>query len=102
MSKRGRVMANDHQIVGLEFTSALEMLDSLQVASDHIAYSVGLDEDTSHWVSVGVRESVINAITHGNRNDAPKRGFVEFETTVAADGELSISVRHEGESLAPV
>ncbi|HKC80179.1 MAG TPA: ATP-binding protein [Gemmatimonadaceae bacterium] len=101
MSKRGRVMANDHQIVGLEFTSALEMLDSLQVASDHIAYSVGLDEDTSHWVSVAVRESVINAITHGNRNDATKRVFVEFETTVAADVELSIRVRDEGEGFDP-
>ena len=41
-------MANGHHIVRLEFTSALEMLNLLQVASDQIACSVGLDEDTSH------------------------------------------------------
>lgn len=70
MSKPGSVMGNGHHVVRLEFTSALEMLNFLQVATDHIAYSVGLDEDTSHWVGVAVRESVINAIKHGNRNDA--------------------------------
>ena len=34
------------------------------------AARVGLDEDAVHWVGVAVRESVINAIKHGNQNDA--------------------------------
>ena len=59
------------------------MLDFVQVVSDHVARSVGLDEDALHWVSVAIRESVINAIKHGNRNDASKRVFVEFETAPA-------------------
>ena len=33
------------------------------------ASMAGLDEDQLHWVSVAVRESVINAIKHGNKND---------------------------------
>jgi serine/threonine-protein kinase RsbW len=101
MSTKGRGMANGHHIIRLEFTSTLEMLNFLQVASDCIAHTAGLDEDTSHRVSVAVRESVINAIKHGNRNDATKRVFVEFETMVAADLELSIRVRDQGEGFDP-
>ena len=33
------------------------------------ARGVGLDEDSLHWVGVAIRESVINAIKHGNRSD---------------------------------
>ena len=61
--------ANGHHIIRLEFSSAFEMLDFVQVVSDHLARSVGLDEDSLHWVGVAIRESVINAIRHGNRND---------------------------------
>ena len=61
------------------------MLDFVQVVSDHIGRDVGLDEDALHWVGVAVRESVINAIKHGNRNDAGKHVFVEFDGVAAAD-----------------
>ena len=77
--------ANGHNIVRLEFTSAFEMLDFVQVVSDHLARGIGLDEDSRHWVSVAIRESVINAIKHGNRSDASKHVFVEFETATPAD-----------------
>ena len=61
------------------------MLDFVQVVSDHVgARASGLDEDALHWVGVAIRESVINAIKHGNRNDATKHVFVEFETSRAA------------------
>jgi serine/threonine-protein kinase RsbW len=94
------VTPNGHQIVRLEFTSVFEMVDFVQVVSDHMARSIGLDEDSMHWVSVSIRESVINAIKHGNRNDASKLVRVEFLTTVDADaGSLTISVRDEGEGF---
>jgi len=75
---------NGRHIVRLEFSSVFEMLDFVQVVSDHLARGVGLDDDALHWVSVAIRESVINAIKHGNRNDATKHVFVEFETAVRA------------------
>jgi serine/threonine-protein kinase RsbW len=87
--------------VHLEFTSAFEMLDFVQVVSEHMGRSVGLDEDARHWVGVAVRESVINAIKHGNRNDASKRVFVDFETEPHAVPELTIRVRDEGEGFDP-
>ena len=92
--------ANGHHIVRLEFTGAFEMLDFVQVVSDHVARSVGLDEDAMHWVSVAIRESVINAIKHGNKSDASKHVFVEFETATAIP-ELSIRVRDQGEGFDP-
>ena len=94
--------ANGHQIVRLEFSSAFEMLDFVQVVSDHLARGVGLDEDSLHWVSVAIRESVINAIKHGNRSDSAKHVFVEFETGTNADiPELAIRVRDQGEGFDP-
>ena len=93
---------NGHNIVRLEFTSTFEMLDFVQVVSDHLARGVGLDEDSMHWVSVAIRESVINAIKHGNRNDAAKHVFVEFETATRADvPELAIRIRDQGEGFDP-
>jgi serine/threonine-protein kinase RsbW len=93
---------NGHQVVRLEFSSAFEMLDFVQVVSDHIGRSIGLDEDSVHWVGVAIRESVINAIKHGNRNDQGKRVFVEFATvSPPAVPELKIRVRDEGEGFDP-
>jgi serine/threonine-protein kinase RsbW len=96
------VTPNGQQIVRLEFTGVFEMVDFVQVVSDHMSRSVGLDDDSMHWVSVSIRESVINAIKHGNRNDATKRVFVEFEiTTTNAVPELAIRVRDQGEGFDP-
>ena len=94
--------SNGQHIVRVEFTSAFEMLDFVQVVSDHMARDVGLDEDSLHWVGVAIRESVINAIKHGNRNDSAKHVFIEFETGTNADvPELLIRVRDEGEGFDP-
>ncbi len=94
--------ANGHNIVRLEFSSAFEMLDFVQVVSDYLARGIGLDEDSLHWVGVAIRESVINAIKHGNRSDASKHVFVEFETATPSDvPELTIRVRDQGEGFDP-
>jgi serine/threonine-protein kinase RsbW len=92
----------DCRLIRLEFTSAFEMLDFVQVVNDHVGREVGFDEDSVHWVGVAVRECVINAIKHGNKNDASKRVFVEFET-VFSDGvnELGIRIRDQGQGFDP-
>ena len=64
--------------VCLDFYSTYEILDFVQVASDHLGRLAGLDDDALHWVGVAVRESVINAIKHGNRDDERKHVYVEF------------------------
>ena len=90
---------NGH-VVRLQFCSAFDMLDFVQVVSDHLCRRVGFDEDSMHWVGVAVRESVINAIKHGNQNDHSKLVHVEF-TSSADAGELAVSIRDEGEGFDP-
>jgi serine/threonine-protein kinase RsbW len=94
-------MMNSHT-VRIEFGSAFDMLDFVQVVSDHIGRMAGLDEDSLHWVSVAVRESVVNAIKHGNKNDESKRVVVEFTAVpVHEPQELVIRVQDEGEGFDP-
>ena len=48
--------------------SALEYLDLVQTVTDSITSFMGFDEDTAHWIGMSVRESVTNAIQHGNNH----------------------------------
>lgn len=87
--------------IHLEFTSSFDMLDMLQVLTDHVCKQVGLDEDALHWVSVAVRESVANAIKHGNKGDASKKVFVGYDGTFEGTPELTVTVRDQGEGFEP-
>ncbi len=88
--------------VHLDFHSTFEMLDFVQVVSDHIGRLAGLDEEAVHWMGVALRESVINAIKHGNQHDASKHVFVEFEAcTHQSDPALRIRVRDQGPGFEP-
>ena len=90
-------------VVRLEFRSHFDMLDFVQVVSDEMGRLVGFDEDSTHWVSVAVRESVINAIKHGNLEDEDKRVTVEFTLTPAgAPTRLTVRVVDQGEGFDPV
>ncbi len=79
-----------------------DMLDLVQIVCDNIGRLAGLDDDSIQWVGVAVRESVINAIKHGNRNDESKRVFLEFTSSPAVDPtELRVRVRDQGEGFDP-
>ena len=88
--------------VCLEFHSTYEMLDFVQVASDHLGRLSGLDDEALHWVGVAVRESVINAIKHGNSGDERKHVYVEF-TPIDSQrpSGIQIRVRDEGPGFDP-
>lgn len=94
-------MTHSHT-VRIEFGSAFDMLDFVQVVSDYIGRMAGLDDDSLHWVSVAVRECVVNAIKHGNQNDESKRVVVEFSPVPPHDPEeLVIRVEDEGDGFDP-
>lgn len=71
-------MTINGNVVRLEFHSTFEMLDFVQLVSDRIGQMAGLDDEGLHWIGVAVREGVINAIKHGNREDYDKLVTVEF------------------------
>lgn len=82
--------------------SVFDMLDFVQILSDRMSQMAGLDEDAVHWVGVAIRESVINAIKHGNRQDESKQVVVEFAFVPADDPrDLVISIRDQGEGFEP-
>ena len=78
------------------------MLDLVQILSDHVGQVGSLDEDSMHWVGVAVRESVINAIKHGNDEDESKRVFVEFQLEpIAEPAQLTVRVVDQGKGFDP-
>jgi serine/threonine-protein kinase RsbW len=88
--------------VRLQIHSSFELLDFVQVVSDRMAQLAGLDEDAVHWIGVAVRESVINAIKHGNREDHGKLVTVEFAMApIATPNELIVRVLDQGEGFDP-
>jgi serine/threonine-protein kinase RsbW len=90
------------EVVRLEFCSVFDMLDFVQVVGDHLCRRLGFDEDSMHWVSVAIRECVINAIKHGNQNDQRKMVHVEFISSPDPEtGGLTVAVRDEGEGFEP-
>ena len=89
--------------VRLQIHSHFDMLDFVQVVSDRVGQLAGMDEDAIHWIGVAVRESVINAIKHGNREDHGKLVTVEFSfTPVARPRELVVRVVDQGEGFDPL
>jgi serine/threonine-protein kinase RsbW len=95
-------MSADGRLLRLTIRSLYDMLDFVQLVSDHVGQLAGLDEDALHWLGVAVRESVINAIKHGNRQDARKLVTVEFAFVPEhRPTELVVSVLDEGEGFDP-
>ena len=98
---RGRMTLTSHT-VRLDISSAFDMLDFVEVVGGHMARMVGFDDDTLHWISIAVRESVANAMKHGNKGDEAKRVRVEFTASPADHpAELSIVVQDQGDGFEP-
>ena len=92
-------MVNAPVTVGLEIHD-LEMLELVHLMTEHVGRASGLDEDAAHWLSVAVRECVVNGLTHGNGGDPRKAVHVEFTTTPSSDSiELVVSVRDQGDGF---
>ena len=89
-------------LVRLQIPSLFDMVDLVQVLSDRMTQLAAFDDDAIHWVGVAVRESVINAIKHGNREDPDKFVTVEFAFTPADEpSQLVVRVTDEGEGFDP-
>ncbi len=89
-------------LVRLQIPSLFDMVDLVQVLSDRMGQLAAFDEDSVHWIGVAVRESVINAIKHGNREHPEKTVTIEFAFTPLEDPtELVVSVTDQGEGFEP-
>jgi serine/threonine-protein kinase RsbW len=84
--------------VKLDIASRFEMLDMVQTVLGHLSTMLGFDEDAAHYMSVAVRESVVNAIKHGNQLDENKRVGVVF---TIHPGALEVRVQDQGAGFDP-
>jgi len=76
-------------------------LDSVEVAEKAVlqdAEAIGFGEDELHQLGMAVRESMVNAVVHGNRYNARKK--VHVSITKATD-RLTIVIADEGEGFDP-
>ncbi len=85
-----KTIANEIDVI---ISSALDNLDLIQTLTDCITKFMSFDEDSAHWIGMSVRETVTNAIQHGNKLDLSKKVDICFE--VLPD-QLSISVKDQG------
>ena len=83
----------------LEFSSSLGLLEFVESITHDVGRAVGLDDDGLHWTGLAVRESVINAVRHGNRDDGTKLVAVEYLTDAGPPASVTICVRDEGDGF---
>lgn len=53
--------------------SSIESVDSAETVVLDAARSIGFDEEELHKVGIAIRETMVNAIAHGNRYNARKK-----------------------------
>lgn len=84
--------------VHLEIGSRLENVELVEIAVESALSQLDVDEDSSHWIGIAVREAVSNAIQHGNELDPDK--LVEIDFSVE-NGEIVVRVRDQGLGFDP-
>jgi serine/threonine-protein kinase RsbW len=76
--------------------STLDSVDSAEELAVAVAQRAGMDEDDLMKVGMAIRESVVNAVVHGNRYNSNKK--VRF--SVSNDGQrFQVQVGDEGEGF---
>jgi serine/threonine-protein kinase RsbW len=84
--------------VKLVIPSDLRLVDLVHSASEKIAEVAGFNADDGLNVGLAVREAVINAIVHGNREDPGLE--VQVTLTAGSDG-LEAKIRDQGGGFDP-
>lgn len=76
--------------------STLDSVDEAETAVLGVAHEIGFDEDEMHALGMAVRESMVNAVAHGNRYSARKK--VHLTVSKASD-HLTVIIADEGEGF---
>jgi serine/threonine-protein kinase RsbW len=91
-------MTVSENVVRLTIASQLEFIDLVTNLTDCLTNMAGFDEEAVYWINMAVRESVANAVEHGNQYDPNKAVDVTF---VLSSENLHVSVRDRGEGFDP-
>ncbi len=77
--------------------STLESVDSAEELAVGAARRAGFDEDDLMKIGMAVRESMVNAVVHGNRYNANKK--VRFSVAKGTD-RLTVRIADEGQGFS--
>ena len=78
--------------------STLESVDSAEAWAVEIAQKAGVNEDDLAKISMAVRESMVNAVVHGNQYSAHKKVRVSVSRSA---GRFTITIADEGNGFDP-
>lgn len=62
----------------LKFKSSLNNLQQAEALWKYFLSNQGFSEDEEYWLNLSIHEIVLNAITHGNKNDEKKWVFIKI------------------------
>jgi serine/threonine-protein kinase RsbW len=91
-------MAAETSVVEVVLESDLNNVEVAEEITRRVSSTAGFDEDDQHKIDMAVHETLINAIWHGNKNDASKRVWLRFEIL---EDRLEIRVRDQGSGFNP-
>lgn len=78
--------------------SRREWIDPMQAVAERVFRAAGFDEEQSYWPILAVREAVMNAVLHGNR----ERPDTSVTVTYRVLGDrIEVTVCDEGEGFDP-
>ena len=80
--KASRMQMTD--TIELSVSSKFEAADEVCSATRDVASRMNFDEETTGWIDLAVREAVINAIKHGNKN----REDIAVDVKLVIDGNV--------------
>ncbi|MGH9377084.1 MAG: ATP-binding protein [Terriglobia bacterium] len=86
-------MGSEPQVIELMLASSLKSVDRAEALANEVSGKAGFEEDDRHRIGMAVHEAVINAIRHGNKEDASKRVRLVFR--IFPD-RLEIEIRDQG------
>jgi serine/threonine-protein kinase RsbW len=78
------------------FDSTLESVDSAEEIAVMAAEEAGLEEEDLQKLGMAVRESMVNAVVHGNRYNAHKKVHVSIRKGAE---KLTVKIADEGEGF---
>jgi serine/threonine-protein kinase RsbW len=86
-------MNGESQTIEVTLESKLKNVEAAEEIAGQVSTKAGFSEEDQHKIEMAVHESVINAIWHGNKNDARKQVWMRFD--ILPD-RLEIRVRDQG------
>lgn len=94
----GEILSGENGNVDVFLSSTLDSVDDAENLVLKAAEEIGFGDDDLHKIGMAVRETVVNAVVHGNRYNSRKRVHLQV---LKGDDRITITVADEGNGFEP-